>query len=383
MKKSFSFLILTILFMSQAAYARVHVGAEQMAEYLPLLHAKRVALVINQTSMVGPVHLLDTLLSLGVDVKKVFAPEHGFRGNADAGMDVSNDKDTRTGVPLVSIYGKSVKPTPEQLADVDVVVFDIQDVGARFYTYISTMHYVMEACAENDKEFMVLDRPNPNDYVEGPVLKDKRFSSFVGVDALPVLHGCTVGELARMINGEGWLAGKAACKLTVIKIKGWRHGHAYVLPVKPSPNLPNEVAIRLYPSLCLFEGTAMSVARGTEFPFQAVGYPQENLGSFSFTPQPIEGMDRKPVLSGKKCYGLDLRSDADTKGFNLKYLKYFYEKSGLGEKFFSQPAFFDKLAGTDALRQQIIKGMSEDEIRTSWKADLKAYKRMRSRYLLY
>jgi uncharacterized protein YbbC (DUF1343 family) len=382
MKKCFLLLLFCLPLMLNIQ-ARVRVGAELMADYLPLLKGKRVALVVNQTSTVGNVHLLDTLLRLGVNVKKVFAPEHGFRGNADAGMDVSNDKDTRTGIPLVSIYGKEVKPTKEQLADVDVVVFDIQDVGTRFYTYISTMHYVMEACAENGKDFFVLDRPNPNDYVDGPVLKDKRFCSFVGVDALPILHGCTVGELARMINGEGWLANGTSCKLTVVKMKGWKHGRPYSLPVKPSPNLPNDRAVRLYPSLCLFEGTVMSVGRGTDFPFQVLGYPQENMGTFYFTPRPKPGMDKNPVLNDQKCYGLDLRLDNETKGFSLKYLKYFYTKSALGEKFFSNPAFFDKLAGTDALRKQIIEGVSDASIQASWSDDLKAYRQIRSKYLLY
>lgn len=384
MKKCFLFLFLCLPFMFNTyARVRVHVGAELMSSYLPLLKGKQVALVVNQTSTVGKVHLLDTLLHLGVNVKKVFAPEHGFRGIADAGMDVSNDKDTRTGIPLVSIYGKEVKPTKEQLADVDVVVFDIQDVGARFYTYISTMHYVMQACAENGKEFIVLDRPNPNDYVDGPVLKDKRFRSFVGVDPLPVLHGCTVGELAGMINGEGWLANGLKCKLTVVKLKGWRHGQLYSLPVKPSPNLPNDRAVRLYPSLCLFEGTVMSVGRGTDFPFQVVGYPLNIMGDFSFIPQPIPGMDRHPLWQNKICYGLDLRADDKTKGFSLKYLKYFYEKWGMKDTFFSHPSFFDKLAGTDVLRQQIIQGTRESDIRASWKADLKAYMRIRKKYLLY
>jgi len=382
MKKCFLLLLFCLPFILNT-YARVRVGAELMPDYLPLLKGKQVALVVNQTSTVGKVHLLDTLLRLGVNVKKVFAPEHGFRGNADAGMDVSNDKDTRTGIPLVSIYGKEVKPSKEQLADVDVVVFDIQDVGTRFYTYISTMHYVMEACAENDKDFIVLDRPNPNDYVDGPVLKDKRFSSFVGVDALPVLHGCTVGELARMINGEGWLANGATCKLQVVKMKGWKHGQPYSLPIKPSPNLPNDRAVRLYPSLCLFEGTVMSVGRGTDLPFQVLGYPLENMGTFYFIPEPKPGMDKNPVLNGQKCYGVDLRLDNETKDFSLKYLKYFYAKSALGEKFFSKPDFFDKLAGTDALRKQIIQGVSDASIRASWNDDLKAYKQIRNRYLLY
>lgn len=382
MIKRISLFVLSLFFFT-TLYPKVKLGAERTALYLPLLKGKTVALVVNQTSTINKTHLLDTLLSLGVKVTKVFAPEHGFRGDADAGQTIYNGCDAKTGVTLISIYGKNKKPTPTQLYDVDVVVFDIQDVGARFYTYISSLHYVMEACAEQHKPLVILDRPNPNDYVDGPVLKDKKFKSFVGVDHIPVLHGCTVGELAQMINGEAWLEKGVKCPLTVIEMEGWIHGQRYNLPIKPSPNLPNDRAIQLYPSLCLFEGTDISMARGTYFPFQAIGFPDMKFGSFSFTPQSIVGMDTNPVQKDKLCYGIDLRNDSITKGFNLKYLLDFYSKSGMNETFFTRPDFFDKLAGTNQLRLQIIEGKNEVDIRKSWQKDLFDYKQIRQKYLLY
>lgn len=375
-------LILFSLYICFHVFASVGVGAERFDEYLPLIKGKKVALVVNQTSVVGNTHLLDTLLSLKVDVVKIFAPEHGFRGDADAGAHVSSSVDAKTGLPLVSIYGKNKKPSEEQLQDVDVVIFDIQDVGARFYTYISTMHYVMEACAENNKKVVVLDRPNPNDYVDGPVIKEDKYKSFVGMHNIPVLHGCTVGELAQMINGEGWLKNGVKADLTVVKMTGWKHGDKYSLPVKPSPNLPNDVSIQLYPSLCLFEGTAVSVGRGTYFPFQVIGYPDKNFGKYTFTPEPIKGMDTNPVQKGELCYGYDLR-EAKTEGFSLEYITDFYKKSEQGAKFFTRPQFFDKLAGNSTLRWQIINGKTEQEIRESWQADLNKYMKMREKYLLY
>lgn len=375
-------ILLVVLFISISGFANLKLGAAQTELYLPMLKGKNVALVVNQTSTIGKIHLLDTLLSLGVKVVKVFAPEHGFRGDADAGQTIYNGCDAKTGVTLVSIYGKNKKPTETQLYDVDIVIFDIQDVGARFYTYISSLHYVMEACAEQNKLLVVLDRPNPNDYVDGPLLR-KKFKSFVGVDPIPVLHGCTVGELALMTNGEAWLAKGLKCPLQVIKMKGWEHAQPYSLPMKPSPNLPNDRAIQLYPSLCLFEGTEISMGRGTYSPFQVLGFPSPKFGTYSFTPQAIEGMDTKPTQNGMQCFGLDLRNDSTTKGFSLSYFIEFYKLSGLGEKFFSRPAFFDKLAGTDELRKQIIKGKSEAEIRASWQKDLIKYKQIRTRYLLY
>ncbi len=359
--------------------ARPVMGAERLTAYLPGLKGKRVAMVVNHTSTVGRTHLVDTLLANGIAVKKIFAPEHGFRGEADAGEHVSNSTDKKTGLPLISLYGSNKKPTAEQLADVDVVIFDIQDVGARFYTYISTMHYAMEACAENGKKLLVLDRPNPNGhYFDGPVLKPQ-FKSFVGMHPIPVVHGLTVGELARMINGEGWLTGGAKCELEVVQADGYTHRTKYIVPVRPSPNLPNEASIRLYPSICFFEAAPVSVGRGTPYPFQVVGGPDRSFGSFTFTPVSTPGA-KNPPLQGQQCYGLDLRSDT-LNSFTLRYVIDFYNKSSNKEKFYN--SFFDKLAGTDALRKQIAAGLSEAEIRKTWQADLDAYRAMRKKYLLY
>jgi uncharacterized protein YbbC (DUF1343 family) len=360
-------------------------GAEQISKIKDLVKNKRLGLIMNQTSVLPDgAHLLDALLKEGLKIRKVFAPEHGFRGTDDAGADINNGVDSKTGIPVVSVYGKNNKPTAEHLADIDVIVFDIQDVGARFYTYISTLHYAMEACAERNKELIVLDRPNPNDYVDGPVRKEG-FSSFVGVDPIPVLHGLTVGELANMINGEGWIStGKNSCRLHVVPMKNWRHGQPYSLPVKPSPNLPNDMSIKLYPSLCFFEGTNISVGRGTQFPFQTLGNPDKKYGSFTFTPQPIKGMDTNPMYKGRICFGEDLRNEPFKGGLSLRFVIRFFEKSGNNEKeFFARADWFDLLAGSDSLRKQIIKGVSEKEIRESWKTDLDAYKQIRKKYLLY
>ena len=362
-------------------------GAEQTEKLVPLLKGKRVALVVNQTSIVGKAqtHLLDTLLALGVDVKKVFAPEHGFRGNADAGETVRNGRDMKSGLPILSLYGKNKKPSAEQLADIDMVVFDIQDVGARFYTYISTMHYVMEACAENGKTLVVTDRPNPCDYVDGPI-REAGKKSFVGMHAIPVLHGCTVGELAQMINGEGWLEKGLKCKLTIIPIEGWKHGQPYSLPVKPSPNLPNDQAIALYASLCPFEGTSVSVGRGTYMPFQVIGSPFIKGFPYTFTPQSLEGFDKNPLHKGKACNGFDLRNEEAPKGFSLKYvisLYKAYQEQGKAGEFFSRASWFDQLMGTSTVRQQIMAGKSEDEIRSNWQDELNRYREMRQKYVLY
>lgn len=362
-------------------------GAERTEKLLPLLKGKRVALVVNQTSIVGPgqTHLLDTLLSLNVNVKKVFAPEHGFRGNADAGETVANGRDVKSGLPILSLYGKNKKPSAGQLTDIDAVVFDIQDVGARFYTYISTMHYVMEACAEHGKEFIVTDRPNPCDQVDGPIREASK-KSFVGMHAIPVLHGCTIGELAQMINGEGWLKGGAKCRLTIVPMEGWKHGQAYSLPVKPSPNLPNDQSIALYASLCPFEGTAVSVGRGTLMPFQVIGSPHVTGFTFRFTPQPLEGFDKNPLHKGLTCHGLDLRTSPAPEGLSLKYVIRFYQaykEAGKSEKFFTRPEWFDLLLGTSSVRQSIIEGKSEEAIRASWQKDLETYKAMRAKYLIY
>lgn len=361
-------------------------GAERMDAITRLLDGKRVGLVVNQTSILekNQVHLLDTLLARGVDVKIVFAPEHGFRGTADAGAEIKDSRDQKTGIPIASIYGKTHKPSSEQLSDIDVIVFDIQDVGARFYTYISTMHYVMEACAENDKEFIVLDRPNPNDFIDGPI-REAGFESFVGVDPLPILHGLTIGELAWMINSEGWLKSTPdSCKLHIVKMENWQHGDPYWLPVKPSPNLPNDQAIRLYASLCFFEATNISVGRGTFYPFQIIGFPDKKYGDFTFTPVSLEGFDTRPLQQDKLCYGVDLREYPFEGGLTLRFLLDFYNKAGNDQAFFfSRPQWFDLLAGTKKLRFQIVRGLTEKEIRESWQPDLDKYKKMRKKYLLY
>lgn len=361
-------------------------GAERLDVVTRLLKDQKVGLVVNQTSILEDrqIHLLDALLAEGIEIKKVFAPEHGFRGTADAGAEVSDSRDIKTGVPIISIYGKNKKPTAEQLADLDVVVFDIQDVGARFYTYISTMHYVMEACAENGKKLIVLDRPNPNDFVDGPI-REEGLESFVSMDPIPLLHGLTVGELAWMINKEGWLKSRPdTCQLHIVKMENWKHGDPYWLPVKPSPNLPNDQAIRLYPSLCFFEATNVSVGRGTYYPFQMLGAPDRKYGDFSFTPMPLEGFDTNPLQKNKECFGVDLREYPFEGGLTLRFFLEFYNKAGDEQAlFFTRPHWFDLLAGTKKLRFQIIRGLSEDEIRESWQPALNEYKQMRKKYLLY
>ncbi|WP_194774457.1 exo-beta-N-acetylmuramidase NamZ family protein [Pararhodonellum marinum] len=359
-------------------------GADQPEIYLPLLTGKKVGLVVNQTSILTQqdnLHLVDYLMKEGVKVQKVFVPEHGFRGDADAGEVIKNDTDKRTGLPVISLYGDNKKPTATSLADVDLIIYDLQDVGVRFYTYISTLHYVMEACAEIGKPILLLDRPNPNgDYIDGPVL-DPKFTSFVGMHPIPVVHGLTVAELAQMINGEGWLKNKVKADVQIIKIQNWDHGMPYSLPVKPSPNLPNDLSIRLYPSLCYFEGTDVSLGRGTYYPFQVYGYPDPKFGSFSFTPVSIQGMSKNPPQMDKKCYGEDLRNEPLDHQFTLKYLLKAYELSGKKEAFFNN--FFDKLAGTDQLRKDILSGKTESEIQAKWKPSLEAYKQMRAKYVLY
>ena len=380
-------LLIFLLISSISIHAQVRMGAEQMEKLLPLLNGKRIALVVNHTSVVGQTqtHLLDTLLSLKVDVRKVFAPEHGFRGNADAGETVKNGRDTKSGKPILSLYGKNKKPTPAQLEDIDLVLFDIQDVGARFYTYISTMHYVMEACAENKKSFIVTDRPNPCDYIDGPVREASK-KSFVGMHPIPVLHGCTVGELAQMINGEGWLKDGLRCELTVIPVEGWKHGQPYSLPIKPSPNLPNDQSIALYASLCPFEGTSVSVGRGTHTPFQIIGSPDIQTYPYTFTPQALEGFDKSPLHKGKVCHGLDLRHVQTPKGFSLKYVIEFYQayqKTGKADRFFTRASWFDLLLGTSSVREAIIAGKDESTIRSIWQSSLDNYKIIRQRYLLY
>ena len=370
------------------ATAQVKNGADRLEELFPLLENKRISLVVNQTSLVQNVHLLDTLYNKGVHITQVFAPEHGFRGDADAGEFIKNGKDYRTQVPIISLYGKNKKPQPPQLQHTDIVIFDIQDVGARFYTYISTMFYVMQACAENNKELIILDRPNPCDYVDGPVL-DMKYKSFVGMLPIPVLHGCTIGELAQMINGEGWLGNNLQCPLKVITIEDWKHGQPYSLPVKPSPNLPNDQAIALYPSLCPFEGTSVSVGRGTDFPFQIIGSPTTKNLKFRFMPHPMKGSDKHPLHQDTYCYGLNLSSEKNIpKGLSLQYViqfyNYFQNLTKHAEKeFFTRPHWFDLLMGTNQVRLDILKDKSEEQIRSAWQKKLNQYKEIRKKYLLY
>lgn len=358
-------------------------GAEQTSTYLGKIKNKKVGLVVNQTSVIGNTHLVDTLKSLGVKVTSIFAPEHGFRGTADAGQKIYNSKDPSTGIPIVSLYGKKYAPDSLDLLNIDVVIFDIQDVGVRFYTFISTLHYVMESCAKNKKKLIVLDRPNPNGhYVDGPLLK-KDFSSFVGVDPIPIVHGLTVGEYAKMVKGEKWIKDAESLDLTIISCGDYTHQMTYNLPIKPSPNLPNPIAIAWYPSLCLFEGTNVSVGRGTNLPFQVYGSPyfDKSKSKFNFTPEPKPGA-MQPFLEGKECYGFDVRFSA-TKGFSLSPLLEMYKGFSDPSNFFLKNNFFDKLAGTDELKKQIIKGVSEEDIRKSWQEDLEKYKALRKKYLLY
>ena len=367
------------------AAPRVGVGAERLDQYLPRLQGQRVGLVINQTSRVGNAYLVDTLRARGVNVTAIFAPEHGFRGEAADGATITDGRDARSGVAVRSVYGKTKKPTPDMLANVDVLVFDIQDVGARFYTFISTLHYVMEAAAEQNKAVLVLDRPNPNgDLVDGPILEPAH-RSFVGLDPLPIAHGLTVGELAQMINQEKWLAGGNSCRLTVVPLApGYTHATAYHLPVRPSPNLPTDHAIRLYPSICLFEGTNVSIGRGTATPFEVIGSPaQPATRPYSFTPAPNAGSPTPP-LKGQRCYGLTLATAAARApggGLVLRYLLDFYRQSTDKAHFFGK--YFEELSGTDALRQQVIAGKSEAEIRASWEPGLGKFKALRKKYLLY
>ncbi|MCK4442265.1 MAG: DUF1343 domain-containing protein [Sulfurovaceae bacterium] len=364
--------------------ADIIMGAEQLDKYLPILKNKRVALVVNQSSLVYGEHLVDVLLRKKVNIVKIFAPEHGFRGNADAGEHLKNGKDKATGLPIISLYGKHKKPTQSDLSNIDIVVFDIQDVGVRFYTYLSTLHYVMEATAQSHIPIIVLDRPNPNGgRIDGEVLNFK-YKSFVGMHPVPILYGMTIGEYAQMINGEGWLKGNLKANLSVIPLKNYTHYTFYYLPVKPSPNLPNELAIYLYPSLALFEGTVFSVGRGTNKQFQIYGNPYYKNKIFSFTPYPMKGA-KHPKFEGKKCYGVDLRSEYINinSGINLNYIIDAYNNYPYKKKFFLKNRFFDKLAGSNKLRRQIEAGMSPKEIKQSWGKELNEFKKIRQNYLIY
>lgn len=374
--------------------AGIKTGAEQTEKYLPLLQRKRIGIVANPSSMIGKTSLIDSLNSLGIKIVKIFGPEHGFRGSASAGATVSDSVDAKTGIPEISLYGKKNKPSAEDLANVDLMIFDIQDVGTRFYTYISLLGRVMEACAVHHKELLILDRPNPNGFsVDGPVL-DMKLKSGIGMFPIPITHGMTVGELAQMYNGEGWLENHVKCKITVIPMSGYSHKMEYVLPVAPSPNLNTQQSILLYPSLCLFEGTIISQGRGTHFPFTVLGNPDlKGKYSFTFTPVSIKGMSETPLHQDKVCYGLDLRN-YDTEVFrktgqiNITWLREMYEAYPYKEKFFDskqsrQIGNFDKLAGVTTLKEQIIAGKSEKEIRKSWEPGLSNFKMLRKKYLLY
>ncbi len=369
-------------------------GADQLSEYLPYLKGKRIAVLANQTTIIGQTHLVDSLQKLGIQIVKVFGPEHGFRGNASAGAKVADETDPITGIPLISLYGGKSKPSKEDLADVDLLIYDLQDVGCRFYTNINALARLMEACDETGKELLILDRPNPNGYfIDGPVL-DMKLKSGIGMFPIPITHGLTIGEFAQMVNGEGWLANKMQCKIKIIKVANYRHSMPYTLPVKPSPNLNTQQSILLYPSLCLFEGTVISQGRGTYFPFSVLGNPAlKNQYAFSFTPTGIKGMAETPLHMNQACYGLDLRkydiaSLQKTKQINIGWMIELYKAYPDKENFFDftqskEMGNIDKLAGTTLFKEQIISGISESDIRKTWEPGLAAYKIMRKKYLLY
>lgn len=371
---------------SAIEYKSLKVGAERTELYIPMLKNKKVGIIANQTSMIRNTHLVDSLLALEVKVIRILSPEHGFRGDADAGEHVGNYTDKKTHLPVISLYGSNKKPKVNDLDDIDILIFDIQDVGVRFYTYISTLHLVMEACSENDIQLIVLDRPNPNGfYVDGPILNMK-YSSFVGMHPVPIVHGMTIGEYANMINGEGWLKDGIKCKIEVIPCDGYTHSTFYELPVKPSPNLPNMESIFLYPSLCLFEGTVMSVGRGTDFPFQVFGHPDLETNDFTFIPRSIQGAAKNPKFQGITCNGIDLRNVGadvilETKRIHIQWIRDAYQAYPDKEKFFS--SFFYKLSGNEQLKQQIVNGTSIEKIYASWQEGLTHYKAMRKQYLLY
>ena len=369
-------------------------GADQTEKYVPYLKGKRIGMVVNPTSIIGKKTSVDSLKSLGINIVRVFGPEHGFRGEASNGATVENGVDSKTGIPVISLYGSAYKPSKEHMQGLDLMIFDIQDVGARFYTYISTLHYVMEACAENNVELMILDRPNPNGFVVDGPIREEKFKSFIGMHPVPITHGMTIAEYAQMLNGEGWLTNKEQAKLKIIKMANYSHDKPYTLPVKPSPNLNTQQSILLYPSLCLFEGTILSQGRGTYFPFQVLGAPKlQGKYKFNFKPVSIPGMSESPLHMNEVCYGLDLRkyntnTFRKTGKINLQWLMDLYKAYPNKEQFFDknyskQIGSFDRLAGTESLREQIIAGKSEEEIRRSWEPGLSQYKLMRKKYLLY
>lgn len=381
MKERVCLVIIFLLGITITGFAQnIIVGADKDNFYIDLLENKSIGVVVNQTSIAHGRPLVDFLVSRGIQINKIFSPEHGYMGAADAGEHIGDSRYGDSSIPIISLYGDNRKPKAEHLSGLDILVFDIQDVGARFYTYISTLHYVMEACAENNVKLLILDRPNPNgDYVDGPVLRDG-FQSFVGMHRIPIVHGLTVGELAKMINGEYWLKDSLQCQMVIVRVGNYHHQYPYSLPVKPSPNLPNDVSVRLYPSLCFFEGTMMSVGRGTDFPFQVVGYPDPVFGSFQFVPQNKPGAST-PKYMGKLCYGKDYRDLNRQFTFTIGEVIEFYNLSGQHKDFFND--YFNKLAGNDELIRQIKAGLTEDEIRISWIEELNAYKKLRRKYLLY
>jgi uncharacterized protein YbbC (DUF1343 family) len=367
------------------AYYEIISGDQQLETFLPLIKDKRVAIVANHASLIGNVHLVDTLLKQSIEIVKIFSPEHGFRGTADAGEVISDKIDAATGISILSLYGKYKKPPQDELQNVDILIFDLQDVGVRFFTYISTLTYIMEACAEENIPVIVLDRPNPNGfYIDGPVL-EAGYESFVGIHKVPIVYGMTLGEYALMVNGEGWLKDQVLCDLTIIPLKNYKHSYIVKLPVKPSPNLPNWKSVYLYPSLCLFEGTIVSVGRGTDVPFQVYGHPDYLLGSFIFIPESKPGASN-PKYKDVRCFGQNLSGYAENyqkmpAQLNLSWLIESYKLLSPKYEFFT--SYFAKLAGSDKLRQQIEAGKTEEEIRKSWQADLDAFKEIRRKYLLY
>ncbi len=371
----------------QVQESKVICGADRLSYFVPKLTGKKVGLVANQSSRVQDKHLLDSLLELEVNVKRIFSPEHGFRGDADAGAKIDDQIDSKTGLPLISLYGDKRRPRQEDLQDLDIIIFDIQDVGVRFYTFLSTLHYVMDACAEYHVELILLDRPNPNGhYVDGPMRREG-YQSFVGMHPVPVVYGMTIGEYAHMINGEGWLANGRNCQLEVVELKNYGHKTTYRLPIKPSPNLPTLKAVMLYPSLCFFEPTILSIGRGTQKQFQVIGHPDWVGHNFEFTPVPTPGA-MKPKLQGQLCKGMDLTtlSESTIKSWgaiNLDYIVSAYADLKDQHDFFTSPSFFDKLAGSDELRKQLVDGMSAREVVASWQEDLEAFKTVRKKYLLY
>lgn len=364
----------------------IRVGAQRTEVYFHLIKDKKIGLVANQTTLLQGQHLADSLTGAGFELLKIFGPEHGFRGNYEAGKEFTHDRDARTGIEIISLYGAHKKPTPEDLAGIEIMIYDIQDVGVRFYTYISTMTYVMEACAENDIPMLILDRPNPNGfYVDGPML-DTNYRSFVGLHPVPVVHGMTTGEYALMVNGEGWLGDGLRCQLTVVEVEGYDHSMVYKLPVPPSPNLPDWQSVYLYPSLGLFEGTIMSVGRGTDTPFRVIGHPDFMIGSFVFTPGSIPGVSENPPYEGVPCYGQNLTGFAENildndAHLTLDYIISAYRYFQGSEEFFN--TYFSKLAGTGNLKNQIKEGRTDHEIRSSWEKDLQNFMQVRAKYLIY